>query len=367
MNLNNCPCCSSETSIVFRDDKYPYFIGFSEKPLSRNVYKLQLHQCSLCEFIFQDRSSDFNRKVLKNFYNNGPGNSSHYAKDSIYSLNEHNNYFSKIKPHIKISDNCLEIGCGDGYLLEKFAKEKIFKYGVGIEPSKHFIYNSLLKNMHVVNDFFPTISLTDSKFDIIYSTAVLEHIFNLEDFFNSVNKALNENGTFISIVPNQLSLFSKSNIGHVTPEHVNYFNEFSLISLYKKYGFNIDLLDINSRYIFVKGRKILDKVDDFLDLNSIVKRFGEYVESGQYSFYGASGELFNLLNLCDKNFQEIRIYDSDKNKHGKYFLEKKCEVISPDEIRLNEKIVIVPFNHRFEIEKSLKELNKSVEIIQFFC
>lgn len=108
-----------------------------------------------------------------------------------------------IKKYTKTNDKVLDIGCGNGRLLELF-KNKNINY-TGIDSSKKLI--RLAKEKYPNHSFFRENALdlpfADNSFNIVYSVAVLHHIPSKElqkKFVNEISKVLKKDGKAVIIV-----------------------------------------------------------------------------------------------------------------------------------------------------------------------
>lgn len=132
-------------------------------------------------------------------------------------------YFSTfIKELKKLNiESVLDVGCGEGFILNKLKQEKIGQKWEGIDYSKDAI--EIGQNLH------PSLNLNigsiyksgykDNSFDLVICTEVLEH---LEDPKKALNEALRISKKYILLsVPNEplflLSNFTQwgKDIGHI--------------------------------------------------------------------------------------------------------------------------------------------------------
>tara|TARA_B100000029_G_C17586176_1_gene961183 strand:+ start:1240 stop:2112 length:873 start_codon:yes stop_codon:yes gene_type:complete len=187
-----------------------------------------------------------NEKILKKLY-----------KDEYYQKTISQTYKKKYSNHeIKYNElsfklsklfftkkhkSILDIGAGEGYLLNFFSKRNYKCYGV--DQSLYGIKNhnpKLLKKIKFVNcnivkdDFF-----SGKKFDIIFLMNVAEHVSNFNILLKKIYKKLNKNGILVIRVPNEYDIIHKkylknNNLKKEQLEifnplhHLNYFNKASL-------------------------------------------------------------------------------------------------------------------------------------------
>ncbi len=121
----------------------------------------------------------------------------------------------------------LEIGSGDGYIIEKLSKEFPNLDFLGLEVEGSFYKN---KSRMVLNYDGNDLTFLDKKFDLVFSLHVLEHIKDLKSHSRQVKNILNPNGLWVNIVPsNTWRLFTTLNY---YPSLI--FNFFSLLKRYRR-------------------------------------------------------------------------------------------------------------------------------------
>ena len=152
--------------------------------------------------------------------------------------------------------NILDIGCDEGYLLNKISNA--FTYKVEIDPrlSKNKAVNgakiykaAFPRDMHVLNDSKP--------YDVIFALAVIEH-FSTDDLVASLEiipSLLTTKGRLIITVPHpmvdrilELLIFLRLIDGQVTDEHhgfhpkdiVNYFGRTLRLIKHKRFQFGMN-------------------------------------------------------------------------------------------------------------------------------
>ena len=120
----------------------------------------------------------------------------------------------------------LEIGSGDGYVIEKLSKEYPNLDFIGLEVEGSFYKN---KSKMVVNYDGNDLTFLDKKFDLVFSLHVLEHIKDLNSHSRQIKNLLNPNGLWVNIVPsNTWRLFTTLNYYPSL-----FFNFFSLLNRYR--------------------------------------------------------------------------------------------------------------------------------------
>lgn len=124
-----------------------------------------------------------------------------------------------IKDNVAAGSNVLEIGCGDGLLINELQKLSFNCFG--IEPSYAATKRAVTKGLNVIQGYFPVTSF-DSQMDVVILTHVFEHIENPIDFISGIKNILNPGGYILFAQTNYLGLIprlQKENWYAWVPEH----------------------------------------------------------------------------------------------------------------------------------------------------
>lgn len=152
------------------------------------------------------------------------------------------------KKQIKKSNYILDYGCGDGSLIKQILKytnnyQKVYGFEYehkSITKLKQKFVNT--KNLYFVSNK----NLPNVKFDIIFCTEVIEHLYDKELYhlLQTLNKFKSENGTIIFTTPNQENLEKSLIYNPVNNtvfhrwQHVRNWSKDSLYHCLKKHHFN---------------------------------------------------------------------------------------------------------------------------------
>jgi len=102
--------------------------------------------------------------------------------------------------------NILDLGCGDGYIMELFRKKG---HAVeGIEIATHAIQKARAKGF-AVYDFSlsePWAHLVKNKYDVVFGGEIIEHIFDTDLFLKEIRSVLKPKGSVILTTPNLAAL-----------------------------------------------------------------------------------------------------------------------------------------------------------------
>lgn len=145
--------------------------------------------------------------------------------------------FKYLKSHVK-GKKLLEIGSGEGFLLEWFEKNNYDVFG--IEPSKEnlSVIQKKIKKGKCITGFIEDAYPLKKKFDIIIISHVLEHLIDCKESLIELGKLLEPNGIIFIEVPNcgnQEMLEHSIN----TQPHIHHFSKNNLEMLVQKCGYTV--------------------------------------------------------------------------------------------------------------------------------
>ncbi len=196
--------------------------------------KYKVIECKDCGFyhVYPYPETDF----LNAFY-------SKEYKDELSKINLR----EKVLRIKKLADarEILDIGCGNGDLLQEFAIEGFEPFG--LEPSQSRARECNEKGLNVKNGFADKNEF-GKRFDIVNLSYVLEHIPNPFDFVENIkSEFLSEDGYLIIEVPNDFNPLQEvyASFHKVEPywihfpDHLNYWNFESFKSFIYTAGFKV--------------------------------------------------------------------------------------------------------------------------------
>ena len=223
--MKNCRICNAENISVISTQSNDYFTN----------EKFRLSKCNNCGIVLTD-------PIPLNLSNHYDTNYRKYNSLTMSILS----FFYKIRTRkwMKLYSKpgrVLEIGCGNGMMLNEF---KINGWEVsGVERNINVTNNAELN--YGINLYTPDLYVIPDhlKFDLIILFQVLEHVDDLDSLLNKLYLILNPNGKIIIGVPNYDSWqrkFGKNVWLHLdVPRHLQHFNLKSLSYLLKRYNFKI--------------------------------------------------------------------------------------------------------------------------------
>tara|TARA_B110000908_G_C10260557_1_gene458926 strand:+ start:1424 stop:2185 length:762 start_codon:yes stop_codon:yes gene_type:complete len=199
------------------------------------------------------------------------------------------------KINLKKSAKILDFGAGDGYLVKKM-KEKGFHnvYGIDILNSNYKPELNISSYSGNIDDF-----PVNESYDVVFSSNVIEHIQNQEDYFLLFDKILKKNGLQIHIMPTHYWKFWNS--------------------LFYYYSVGIYIL----KKLFFKNNKKL-KNNYKKTINNKLKQSPFFI--GRHGSIGSTFEEFSLFNpinyfkILDKLNLEYESFKIPLIYSGHYFL-----------------------------------------------
>ncbi len=237
-----CPLCDS-TKFYTRN------ISTQDK---KRYHNLKLFECLNCSLVFlEDYQKD--RSYIYND-NYAAWNKSKDDNESLVAQSKKKAFCSQLKNIVKYFDDfkdkkILDVGTGNGYLLDEAKKLGFDCYGLDISnysvkiASEKFpgkIYCGTLIDSNYKNNYFDIITITD----------FIEHISDPKEIFKELKRILKPKGYLFIISPNVDSITRKI-LGkewfQYKYEHVLYYNKKSLNYLLQNFNFELKKFKNNSK------------------------------------------------------------------------------------------------------------------------
>jgi len=155
----------------------------------------------------------------------------------------------------------LEIGCGEGLLLDKLCNEGFQVQG--IEPSITGSQRGKSKGLDIINGYFPN-QLLNGMFDAVVISHVLEHCEDPVNILKEITKLLSPNGYLLLIQTNYKGaipfLMKEKWYAWVPKEHYWHFTPHGLNFLAKNIGFKMIECEFSSLVHWGRKNKILQNI-----------------------------------------------------------------------------------------------------------
>ena len=240
MQKKFCPICESNknSKLVYdkklpEDSINPNFAGRKDP----DGYHYQMLRCENCTLLYA--SEIYDEEYSNQLYND----SSFDYSPELEGLTR--SYSETLKEGIKVlknsRDNFLEIGCGNGFMLQE-ALRLGFKNVKGIEPSKNAISfaDSKIKNF-IQQGIFDKNQIENEKYDLVFIAMIIEHVVDVNKFLTNIHNVLKPGGIVICVCHNErhfLAKILKEKHPIINDEHVAVFNEKALNLIFKKNKFS---------------------------------------------------------------------------------------------------------------------------------
>lgn len=381
----NCRCCGNDNLKLLIDlgiQPVAHNLLIDEKEKDKLVHPLILHYCDKCGFIQINAPIPPEKLYMDyNYCFSGWKNQPHIM-DEI-------NLFSK---HFKKDVSILEIGCNDGVFLKPLYNAGYTNI-VGIEPNS-YASNQNGDDYCVINDMFDVetsqyIADNYGKFDVVLLRQVLEHIADLDSFFNALKNVISPSGCLFLELPNFDEALTSGDCSTIWEEHPNYFTIDTLNYLLSchnyeicdngKYDFSGGALWVlaqqhtsnrpenvypieEAKYINFRG-----KVNQYKEL--FVETFSTYCRAYKVYLYGTGSRACTLVNgLKIGKYIDIAI-DDQKEKQGMYMPGSRLCIESSDVLKNAGKvIVLLAVNHENEkkVKEKISEINNSAIAVSLF-
>lgn len=231
----------------------------------------------------------------------------------------------------------LDIGCGEGKLLEIFHDMGVNSFGIEIRQEIN-LDRLRKKNIFIYSTPFQDIDFS-RRFDLVVMDNVLEHIPTPSSVLTKISNLLSPQGYLVVSVP----YLTESCDGVFIPEHVNYFTPTSVENLCRAYGFDVVTPPHHENEIsiykisqneqrgviendYAYARHTISKymeskmIRDSLIKNNLQMKLNALIEQGHsVVFYGAGSFALYILELLDLNHEQfLGFVDSNPLKRGQY-------------------------------------------------
>lgn len=349
-----CPICNSKPDKIFQK-KYACVLGIDGE------HNKEVSLCKKCGFLY-----DSNLCTVEDL-------KKYYTKMSLYEYPENNgnvpdgymklfengyDFVEKFKTHS--FKTILDIGAANGSGLSIYKRNGYEVYG--IEPSSKCA--QIAKDIFSIDLFTGVLDEYSSvrQYDLVTLSHTLEHIGDINRFFEKVNLITHSNSRLFIEVPNISNRPADAFFSFFSFEHVQYFTSFSLEALLSKYGWSkIQIIESFNRNgsvllgLFEKSceGRCFEKLYpyNYIFTHTAISEYIKQSESEKIKIDNkVSSILKNSVNLCIyaagthtsellTNYPELLdkakfIIDTDPKKHGLKFL--ALDVVDPGTDRIRE-------------------------------
>ena len=282
-----CPICGKEAaSELVYEENLPKDIKEMDFSGRKNPdgYHYQMTRCKTCSLLYA--SEIYEKEFSNKLYNES-------SFDYIEELNGLKKTYRKClieaSKNIIEKKNFLEIGCGNGFMLNE-ALDIGFKKVIGIEPSKNAIELAPLNiKDKIIHGVFDKSKFENNSFDIVFISMIIEHVVDINFFLLSIYEILKPGGRVVCICHNEshfLARMLKNKHPIINDEHVTIFSKNTLLKIFKKNLFKeIQIQELKNYYSakywikMLPSPNILKKIFSFIFL-SILKNITLGLKAG---------------------------------------------------------------------------------------
>jgi SAM-dependent methyltransferase len=253
----NCAICSTKNnaSVIYRANFD--FEAFNPAVFSARRIPDMLHyqivRCNSCGLVRSDPVVDAN--VLKSLY----GQSSFtYSQDTPNLTRTYGRYLQKTEKYEISKDHLLEIGCGNGFLLEE-ARLQGFKEVTGVEPSKDAIVqaNPAIRSKIVCDILHPGL-LPINIFSVICMFQTFDHVSEPNILLEECVKLLQPGGVILCLNHNVEAISSrvlKEKSPIIDIEHTYLYSPKTMKRLFENHGLHV--LEVGPAWNIIRLHSLL--------------------------------------------------------------------------------------------------------------
>ena len=250
MIKKNCPICETNkfSKIIYNSNIENNInkIDYSGRKKPDGLH-YEMVRCGKCTLLYA--SQIYDNSITEKLYNQ----SKFEYKSELNGLKKtYSNCLSTVEESIQNKESFLEIGCGNGFVLE-LAKNNGWHNIVGVEPSSESIENSdpVIK-AKILNSIFDVNSFKKNQFDLIFVAMLIEHVPDINKFLSDIYNILKPGGKLVTICHNErhfLSKILKNKHPIINDEHNYVFSPNTLKQIYSKNKFkNIQINNLKNYY-----------------------------------------------------------------------------------------------------------------------
>ena len=248
----------------------------------------------------------------------------------------------------------LDVGCGDGFFLEKICKKGNNK-GIGIDSGFNHSKRKNTKNLDIqfIQDYYSE-KYKDLKVDFIACRLVIDLLSEPIPFLKMMRKNLEKQANTIVFfeVPNAAYTFNKNVIWNVVYEHRSWFTKESLILFFEVCGFEVLHVNTlwNDEFLGIAAIPKFSKIATNItspneQLNQLIANFNnnftnciaecktkiEQIKKSNTRCiaWAAGARAVSFFNLFDLKELIPFIVDINVMRHGKYLPGSGQQIVNP--------------------------------------
>jgi 2-polyprenyl-3-methyl-5-hydroxy-6-metoxy-1,4-benzoquinol methylase len=165
-----------------------------------------------------------------------------YTEEALFAGATYEQYLRKYLPMVPAKRSLLEIGCGNGYFLER-ALHLGFHEAHGVEPSKHAIELAPAHlRSNIVNDVFRDGLYPSGYFDVVCAFQVFDHVAHPNEMLQACRRILKPGGLAL-FINHDAGAWTNRFLGELSPivdvEHIYLYDTETMRRIFCKHGFDV--------------------------------------------------------------------------------------------------------------------------------
>lgn len=262
----------------------------------------------------------------------------------------------------------LEIGCGEGYLLNII--ETCRGTATGLEASPKAVLTGKRAGRNIIEGYIDrAFTISDQPYDAFVSINFLEHAPDPNGLLRGIYYNLSRDAVGLVEVPNLEKVLANKRYYDFIADHLSYFTVNTLRFALEKNGFAV--IDCYSTWedddimAIVKKKQPLDIELQFSELRSLISNLRSIIEDYKQkgksvAIWGASHQALTLLSMCKFGTGDIKyIIDSAKFKQGRFTPIGHVPILSPETLLNNpvDIVIVMAAGYSDEVVKTLFAMN----------
>jgi hypothetical protein len=382
-----CPACHHPSSSPFlRIERVPVFCNVLHASASTardapcSVIDLVL--CERCAVIYNAR---FDPALVQ--YSPGYQNPLHVSECFRGFAEELSSRL--VRHHHLFGGTAIEIGCGDGFFLERLVESGMHK-GIGYDPTMGEGTSARkIPSVQIVPELF-NVHQSAGAVDAIICRHVFEHLANPREFLAGLRNTAGRQTLMYFEVPNATRMLESVIVWDVIFEHFTYWTSAALSALFVRCGFNPLSVstDFGSQFLMLEARPSPWPSQRSWPTRAEVRatrdqcsRFGEAstklisccrtelrnlrAQGRKAVVWGAGSKGITFANVVAGHEPLLAgIIDINPEKQGKYVAFSGFPVLAPSQLNdlRPDRIILMNENYTLEVAKLLKEFGVTADI-----
>jgi 2-polyprenyl-3-methyl-5-hydroxy-6-metoxy-1,4-benzoquinol methylase len=338
----NCVGCGSlNTKQIFRLPNIP---RFTQKVLDRpdadpfQGQDVQLLQCGECGLVQVDPDSLSHDGYWEDYLNSRAVTQLYAAYDELHA--------EKLSSKFSLAGKTvLEVGCGDGYFLERLRERKV--HVCAIEPSHKAAEILKQKQIPVYNTYVDDqiVETVKERFDGLICRQVLDLVKSPNMVLRNAARLLRPGACALIDVPSWSKLLIDQRYYSVLPDRVSYFTAETLLRFLERNGFHV--LEIfhgaEDEYVGAyclyqpPGHELLTEFCAHFDnfCQAYEKLLQELKNTGKsIAAWGAGAKGVTIFSMMKTGPKEIRyVIDKDPTRWERYMPGSQLKIVKPEMLK----------------------------------